>query len=130
MAIATLRILTEKSKLNFGPKAKLTVKFLLDNRDFYTLICAYYKFTSINFTPDILEKLKITGDWVISKPSKNPELLQNFLETNGYELNISDGRDKKKTLSSSYLESLDEATVNIYAYQNVTLPVNPNGYRR
>ena len=74
--IANLRTLTRKSKLGFGKNANYTIQELLNRNKKVDLVCCYYKLTSINFTPDILDELKITEQFRIKKPSKNKLLFK------------------------------------------------------
>lgn len=78
--IATLRTLTRKSKLNFGKFANDTVQDLLDRNKHVSLLAAYYKLSSINFTDDILSELKVSDEEKIPKPSVNIEMYYKVLE--------------------------------------------------
>ena len=69
--IATLRTLTRKSKMGFGKIKDCTVQELIDRNKKVELVAAYYKLSSINFTEDILDELKITEKYRIKKPSTN-----------------------------------------------------------
>jgi hypothetical protein len=96
--IPTLRTLTRKTKLRFGKNKDLTVQKMIDLNKKLSLISAYYKLTSINFTEDILDELGITKDYRIQKPSANKEEYYNFLNNN-YSYRIKDncgGADKLK----------------------------------
>tara|TARA_R110000851_G_scaffold45193_3_gene110888 strand:+ start:428 stop:775 length:348 start_codon:yes stop_codon:yes gene_type:complete len=84
--IATLRILTRKSKLGFGKWKDYTVQELLNLKKYMVLISPYYKLTSINYIEDILVELKITEQYRIKKPSSNKEEYYRFLKENGYKL--------------------------------------------
>jgi len=83
--IPELRILTRKTKLRFGKWKDYTVQELLDLRKPLVLISPYYKLTSINYTDDILNELKITKEYRINKPSKDLDMYYKFLNENGYE---------------------------------------------
>jgi hypothetical protein len=84
--IATLRILTRKSKLGFGKWKDYTVQELLNLKKYMVLISPYYKLTSINYIEDILVELKITEQYRIKKPSSNKEEYYRFLKETGYKL--------------------------------------------
>lgn len=108
--IPTLRTLTRKSKLGFGKYKDLTVQKILDMKMPLVLISPYYKLTSINFTDDILNELKITEKYRIEKPSKNKDAYYNFLNENGFKLKErGSGPDKLKKkikpISKGYLQS-------------------------
>ena len=66
-----LRTMTVKSIIGFGQYKSLTVQDLLNLQLYKELLSMYYQLEKINFTPDILEALHITGDRVIDKPGKN-----------------------------------------------------------
>ncbi len=72
--IPLLRTLTRKSKFKIGKLADDTVQELLDRKKYKDLRSCYYRYTSINYTEDILKELGITGDLVIEKPGANPEM--------------------------------------------------------
>lgn len=72
--IPLLRTLTRKSKLGFGKHKDLTVSELLEKKKHVSLVAAYYKLSSINFTEDILEELKIKQENRIQKPSIDYEM--------------------------------------------------------
>tara|TARA_R110001632_G_scaffold191044_1_gene311712 strand:- start:432 stop:779 length:348 start_codon:yes stop_codon:yes gene_type:complete len=104
--IPTLRTLTRKSKLGFGTYKDFTVQQALDMPQHVVLISAYYHYTSINYTEDILNELKITKDLRIKKPSSNKEMYYNFLEKEGDEKEIrGQGPDKLKSRTQSFTGS-------------------------
>lgn len=111
--IPTLRTLTRKSKLGFGKDKELTVQRMLDLRKNLSLISAYYKLTSINFTEDILTELKITEEYRIEKPSSNIDEYYRFLNENGFKKKVRtrEGADKMKKEtklpSRGYLQNLN-----------------------
>jgi hypothetical protein len=72
--VVLLRKLTRKSVLNFGQNEGRSIQQLLDLKDQNYLRWVYYNCSNINFFTDILDELKITGDFIIEKPSKNPEM--------------------------------------------------------
>jgi hypothetical protein len=88
--IKTKRILTRKSKLNFGKHKDLTVQRLLDLRKPLVLISSYFKLTSIDFKDNILKELEIEGEYVILKPGASKELYYKFLKEKGYKRPIRD----------------------------------------
>jgi hypothetical protein len=67
------RTLTRKSTLGFGKHKDKTIQFMLDLRKHVDLLSVYYKITAIDFTPDILDELKVTEDLRIEKPSTDYE---------------------------------------------------------
>lgn len=80
-----LRTLTLKSKLGFGyyEIKNLTIReLLIMNKQVYLISC-YYNLSMINFSTEILNELSISGDLIIKKPGKNPELHKNAV-TNYY----------------------------------------------
>lgn len=83
MASTLLRTLTRKSKLDVWNLSG-TVQDLLDRKKQMQLIAAYYKLTTINYTDDILDELRITSEWKIEKPGSDKELYYKFLNENGY----------------------------------------------
>lgn len=96
--IATLRTLTKKSKLGFGKNKELTVDRIIKLGKELSLISAYYKLSSINFTEDILTELGIKEEFRIKKPSANKDAYYKFLESS-YKYQIKDnygGADKLK----------------------------------
>ena len=110
--IATLRIMTRKSKLRFGKYHDYTVQEMLDLGRKRDLISAYYKLTSINYKEEILLELKITEKYRIQKPSSNTDMYYKFLKENGYEIKRwSGGADKlkkqTKLLSKKQLQSIN-----------------------
>jgi hypothetical protein len=78
--IPSLRTLTRKSKLGFGKYQDYTMQELIDLGQFKILISVYYKLSSINFIPDILEEIGIVGDWVIQKPGIDKEKYLKFMD--------------------------------------------------
>jgi hypothetical protein len=72
--VVLLRKLTRKSVLNFGQNEGRSIQQLLDLKDQNYLRWVYYNCSNINFFTDILDELRITGDFIIEKPSKNPEM--------------------------------------------------------
>lgn len=101
--IPILRTLTRKSKLNFGKYKEKTVQEMLDLRRFLDLISSYYKLSSINYTEDILDELKITKEYRIEKPSVNKEMYYKFLNENGFEKKYN-LKKRTKSFSISYLQ--------------------------
>lgn len=107
--IPTLRILTRKSTLKFGKYKDYTVQKLLDLRRHTELISPYFKLTSINYTQDILDELKIKGDWAIEKPGARKDMYFDFISQNGFYRRKSHGgadkmRKESKVGSKSTLQ--------------------------
>jgi hypothetical protein len=110
--IPSLRTLTRKSKLGFGKYQDYTVQELIDLGQSKILIPAYYKLSSINFIPDILEEIGIVGDWVIEKPGTNEKKYLDFMnEFYGPLKPRNDGADKMKKpmkdLTKGYLQTIN-----------------------
>lgn len=82
--IARLRILTRKSKLNFGKHSELTVQRMLELHRHRELIKYYFTKSPINFTDDILDELKLTKEYRIDKPSINWSMYNKFNENSYY----------------------------------------------
>ncbi len=95
MASTLLRTLTRKSRLNVW-NLYSTVQDLIDRKKQMQLIAAYYKLTTINYTDDILDELKITSEWKIEKPGADKELYYKFLNENGYKKRGKRKADKLK----------------------------------
>lgn len=96
MASTLLRTLTRKSELGIW-NLPGTVQDLFDRKKQMQLIAAYYKLTTINYTDDILDELKITSEWKIEKPGADKELYYKFLNENGYKKRRRGGADKLKS---------------------------------
>ena len=105
-----LRTLTRKSKLGFGKLRDVTIQHILDEKYYgkLSLISAYFKLTTINFTDDILEELGIRAKYRIEKPSSNKNLYYKFLKENGYKrkLRTRDGANKMMKLNLGVSKSL------------------------
>ena len=82
--IARLRILTRKSKLNFGKHSELTVQRMLELHRHKELIKYYFTKSPINFTDDILDELKVTKEYRIDKPSINWNMYSKFNKNSYY----------------------------------------------
>lgn len=74
MDIILLRKLTLKSILNFGEYFDYPIWKLLELQKYSYLRWVYFNCSNITFTDDILELLKITDEYKISKPGVNREL--------------------------------------------------------
>jgi hypothetical protein len=72
--VVLLRKLTRKSVLNFGEHSDRSVQQMLDLKKINHLRWVYYNCSNIDFFSDVLDELKISGDFIIPKPSKNPEM--------------------------------------------------------
>lgn len=90
--IPTLRLMTRKSKLNFGKWSDCTVQRLLDLRKPLVLIKAYYNYTNVNYIDDILDELGITEEYRIKKPSKDIKMLYKLAD----EKNINLYKDRNR----------------------------------
>ena len=96
------RVMARKSIMGFGRSdiRDLSVQMLIDSGRTNLLINAYFNLDKIDFQPDILEELKITGEFLIQKPGKNPDLLGKFYDylrsTNSNEENMRRGQRYKK----------------------------------
>lgn len=86
------RVLTRKSKFGIGKYKNYTVQQIIDMRLKLKLESAYFKLTSIDFTPDILDELKITEEFRLEKPAANRDLYYEWLKHNGLF-----GRERPKT---------------------------------
>lgn len=70
MDVVTLRVLTPKSKMNFGKFADMTVKdAMIADRDY--LVWVYYHCSNISFNDEILNELEIIP---IPKPGVNDRI--------------------------------------------------------
>ncbi len=76
MDVPLLRKLTEKSPMKFGQYSDSTVGDLLNAGKNQYLRWVYYNQGGITFTDNILEQIKIPERYYISKPGKNPEMLE------------------------------------------------------
>jgi hypothetical protein len=74
------RIMTYKSKFMGGKYDKITVEKLMAYNPSY-LRYAYYYYTSIDYIPEILEKIHITGEWIIDKPGKDIDKLNDWMNS-------------------------------------------------
>lgn len=86
-----LRTLTLKSKLGFGTDEDMTVIEAIELGQEAKLIDAYYNFSKINFSSEVLAKLGIAEENWIDKPGKDEELGKSVLKSMG----ISKGMAKK-----------------------------------
>ena len=72
------RTYTEKSILYDSKKYKNQTIDTIIKVDKNYLIYCYYHFSKVNFVQSILEKLGITRDFIIPKPSKDSEMYHKF----------------------------------------------------
>lgn len=94
--IPTLRIITKKSKLKFTRTwCNYTIQELLDLKRNKQLAYYYFKYTSIDYTKNILDELGITKKWIIIKPGKDLDKLKKFMKFKDWSFNIL-GAPKKK----------------------------------
>jgi len=103
-----LRTLTRKSKLDVW-NLPGTVQDLLDRKKQMQLIAAYYKLTTINYTDDILDELKIISEWKIEKPGSDKELYYKFLNEKGYTKRRRGGADKLIKMNLGIKKSILQA---------------------
>jgi len=76
-----MRTLALRTPLRFGSKfPEKTVQELIDENKTGYLRWIYYNIPHMNFLPEVLEALDITGDYIIPKPGKNPELGQELFD--------------------------------------------------
>ena len=78
--VVLLRKLTRKSVLNFGQYEGMSVQQLLDTKKQNYLRWVYYNCSNIDFFSDVLDELRIAKDFIITKPSKNPEMFLKLKE--------------------------------------------------
>ncbi len=76
-----LRTMNLKSKFHFGRYKNYIIKTLLVARKTGYLRYAYYNYTTINYTNDVLMQIGITEEWRIQKPGKNPEMFFKLEDT-------------------------------------------------
>jgi hypothetical protein len=76
MSIVLLRKLTRKSIIGFGDYRDLTVQNLLDMQNHKGLLEIYYFCRNVDFMPDILEELFITGERLIDKKATQEERIK------------------------------------------------------
>lgn len=100
--IPTLRTLTKRSKLGFGKYKNETVQKLIDTKLELNLISAYYKLTSINYTPEILDELNITEKYRIQKPGSDREMYYKYLEASKYKM-------RKRGVGAEHLKKMTKA---------------------
>jgi nitrogen regulatory protein PII-like uncharacterized protein len=99
--ILRLRTLTEKSKMGFGRFHDYTVgDILIMGKEDY-LQWVYYNSDMISFMPQVLDKLGITGEFIIEKPGKKPDLY-NGLKKHNYK-NMTDEERKENLKRKSHV---------------------------
>jgi hypothetical protein len=76
MSIVLLRKLTRKSIIGFGDYRDLTVQNLLDMQNHKGLLDNNYFCRNVDFMPDILEVLFITGESLIDKKATQEERIK------------------------------------------------------
>ena len=72
--VTLLRTLTLKSQLKFGTFYSCTINVMLKRGRHDYLVWVYYNMNMINFTTDILDRLKIKNRELIKKPGSNYSL--------------------------------------------------------
>ena len=84
MDIIRLRTMTFKSSFNGGVWDGVPIKTLIGmgmNERFYCVVC-YYRYTTINYTSDVLEALGITEEVQIPKPGADMKMLDAWKKVN------------------------------------------------
>lgn len=94
MDIIRLRTMTLKSSFNGGVWEGVPIKTLLGRGQRYYCVVSYYKYDTINYTPDVLELLGITEEVQIPKPGANMEMLERWKEVNSLDDMTDDERIK------------------------------------
>ena len=96
------RVLTRKSILGFGyaDVRDLSVQMIIDLGKENYLIKSYFGLEKIDFTEDILDELKITSEYRISKPNKDIELGDLFFKNKYNKLYNDLSNDEKIKLFS------------------------------
>jgi hypothetical protein len=96
------RVLTRKSILGFGyaDVRELSVQMIIDLGKENYLIKSYFGLEKIDFTEDILDELKITSEYRISKPNKDIELGDLFFKNRYNKLYNDLSNDEKIKLFS------------------------------
>ena len=69
-----LRKMSRKSVFDFGKHKDKSVQQLFDLLNIRYLRWIYFNMSGITFFDDILDQLKITEEYRIEKPGKNPEM--------------------------------------------------------
>lgn len=119
--VVTLRKLAWQSVLKFGRYADMTVRQVYEIKERSYLWWCYYNLENIDFLEDILVELMITEEWRISKPGKNPDIEDRFIEEVVYK-EYSDKSDldnfkhaaKKKKLRNHFKKAASTiASINI-----------------
>lgn len=72
--VTLLRKLTRKSTLKFGIHSDLSVQEIINLNNHKYLRWVYFNCSNIDFFEDVLDEIKISLEFRIPKPSKNPEL--------------------------------------------------------
>ena len=76
-----MRTLALRTPLKFGHKFPgKTVQELIDDKKTGYLRWIYYNIQHMNFLPEVLDVLGITGEWLIEKPGTNKELGQELFD--------------------------------------------------
>ena len=112
-----LRTLTRKSTLGFGKNANDKIDTLLKVQHGY-LVWVYFNCSKITFIPEILEELKITGEWLIEKPGTAPEEFQyEFKRTNSTYKDLPI-EEKRVIYNRKRRNEVRKATMTFYSRKN------------
>jgi hypothetical protein len=76
MDVTRLRILTYKSRFNFGKFADLSVHQALSLGEINYVRWVYYNIEKISYMEEILDRVGITAEFRIPKPGKNQSLFE------------------------------------------------------
>jgi len=107
-----MRTLTFKSVMKVGKFPDKTVSDLILMKKTRYLRWCYYNMGKINFIPEVLEKIYITDEYVIDKPSINKllgEKLNEELEGNMTEKSLSKIKAKAKKNKKKKFEGFKKA---------------------
>ena len=77
-----LRTMTLKSSYHGGPWEGVPIRVLLGRGQKFYCVIAYYKYTTINYTSDVLELLGITEEVQIPKPGADMKMLKAWKKVN------------------------------------------------
>ena len=81
--IPSKRILTRKSKIRFGKWSEYTVQRMLDLGKRRVLVSYYFKYSSIDYQPEILDELRINKEHRIEKPNIDYDKYELHLKEKG-----------------------------------------------
>jgi ABC-type xylose transport system substrate-binding protein len=101
------RILTLKSKLGFGKYENITIDDIIKLQKDDYLRWVYYNYEFIDFMPEILDSIKISNEFRLVKPSKNPEMLVEINSTINKTrkfvyLDNDDAKEKRRKIKNTF----------------------------